>query len=103
MRAFAASLLALVLLIGTAAPLLAEDVHVKGYMRRDGTYVQPHMRSAPDSSYNNNWSTAPNINPYTGQQGTRAPHVPDTQWGQPLGGFGNTGDLNLGGTQRRGR
>jgi hypothetical protein len=30
------------------------------------------MRSAPDSRYNNNWSTSPNINPYTantGQQG----------------------------------
>ena len=70
MRAFAASLLALVLLIGTAAPLLAEDVHVKGYYRSDGTYVQPHMRSTPDSSYKNNWSTSPNVNPYTGERRT---------------------------------
>src|SRR6266566_2312467 len=75
MRAFAASLLALVLLIGTAAPLLAEDVHVKGYFLSDGTYVQPHMRSAPDSSYNN--KTQPNVNPYTGQQGTRQPRLYD--------------------------
>jgi len=95
MRAFAASLLALVLLIGTAAPLLAEDVHVKGYYRSDGTYVQPHMRSAPDSSYNNNWSTWPNINPHTGQQGTREPKVYDLNpsYQQPYGsqsGFGNS-------------
>jgi hypothetical protein len=99
MRAFAASLLALMLLLGTVAPLFAEDVHVKGYYRRDGTYVQPHMRSAPDSSYNNNWSTYPNVNPYTGQQGTREPRLYDSNPG--LGGQGS--DYGLGGTQRRGR
>jgi hypothetical protein len=49
------------------APILfAGKVSVRGYHRRDGTYVQPHMRSASDSSYNDNWSTYPNINPYTG-------------------------------------
>src|SRR2546428_1010848 len=98
------ALLALVLIIGGwCLPAFAgDDVYVHGYMRRDGTHVQPHMRSAPDSSYNNNWSTAPNVNPYTGQQGTRAPHVPDTQWGQPLGGLGNSGDMKSGGTGRRG-
>ena len=98
MRAFAASLLALGLLLGTAAPLLAEDVHVKGYYRSDGTYVQPHMRSAPDSSYSNNWSTSPNVNPYTGQQGTRQPRLYDNPG---LGGQGS--DYGLGGTQQRGR
>ena len=95
MRAFAASLL-----IGTAAPLLAEDVHVKGYYRSDGTYVQPHMRSAPDSSYNNNWSTSPNVNPYTGQQGTRQPRLNDSNPGY---GYGQGSDYGLGGTQQRGR
>lgn len=49
------------------------DTYVNGYYRKDGTYVQPHYRSSPDSSYNNNWSVKPNINPYTGQQGTRSP------------------------------
>lgn len=45
------------------------QVHVNGYTRRDGTYVQPHYRTAPDNSINNNYSTYPNTNPYTGQQG----------------------------------
>src|SRR5204862_189267 len=80
------SILSLLLLLGTAAPLLAQDVSVKGYYRRDGTYVQPHMRSTPDSSYNNNWSTYPNVNPYTGQQGTRQPRLYDPNPG--LGGQG---------------
>lgn len=49
------------------------DQYVRGYTRRDGTYVAPHWRSSPDKSYNNNWSVSPNVNPYTGQRGTRAP------------------------------
>jgi hypothetical protein len=49
------------------------DTYVRGHTRSNGTYVAPHYRSDADSSFNNNWSTAPNINPYTGQAGTRAP------------------------------
>lgn len=46
------------------------SVHVRGYTRKDGTYVAPHERSAPDSSKANNWSTKGNVNPYTGKPGT---------------------------------
>lgn len=46
-------------------------VHVRGYYRSSGTYVQPHYRSNPDGNFNNNWSTSPNVNPYTGSVGTR--------------------------------
>jgi opacity protein-like surface antigen len=49
------------------------DTYVQGYVRKDGTYVQPHYRSSPDSSYNNNWSVQPNVNPYTGEVGTKSP------------------------------
>jgi len=38
----------------------AGDVNVKGYTRRDGTYVQPHVRSAPDSSRANNYGPSYN-------------------------------------------
>ena len=47
------------------------DVHVRGYYRSNGTYVQPHYRSDPDGNRSNNWSTYPNVNPYTGRRGTR--------------------------------
>lgn len=33
----------------------ARDVHVNGYHRKDGTYVQPHIRSSPDSVKWNNY------------------------------------------------
>jgi hypothetical protein len=33
------------------------DVHVRGYYRDNGTYVQPHVRTAPDSNPCNNYSS----------------------------------------------
>ncbi len=49
-------------------------VAVQGYSRSNGTYLAPHHRSNPDHNFYNNWSTWPNVNPYTGQTGTR--HTP---------------------------
>jgi len=46
------------------------DTYVNGYYKSNGTYVQPHYRSDPDSSVSNNWSTKGNVNPYTGKAGT---------------------------------
>jgi uncharacterized protein YraI len=43
------------------------QVRVKGYYRKDGTYVQPHVRSNPDGNPYNNWSYPGNLNPYTGK------------------------------------
>jgi hypothetical protein len=45
-------------------------VSVKGYYRKDGTYVKPHYRSDPDGSKTNNWSYCGNVNPTTGEVGT---------------------------------
>jgi len=47
------------------------QVHVRGYTRKDGTYVAPHYRSNPDGIFSNNWSTQGNVNPYTGAVGTK--------------------------------
>lgn len=58
-------------LIALATPALAKSVFVQGYVRKDGTYVPPHVRTAPNNSTIDNWSTAPNVNPYTGEQGAQ--------------------------------
>jgi hypothetical protein len=50
------------------------SVSVRGYTRKDGTYVSPHYRSAPDGNPYNNWSYPGNVNPYTGKV---APGNPD--------------------------
>jgi hypothetical protein len=47
----------------------AGGVHVRGHVRKDGTFVQPHYRSAPDGAFYNNWSTNGNVNLYTGEDG----------------------------------
>ena len=64
----------------------SSDVYVNGYQRRDGTYVQPHMRSAPDRDPSNNYSYPGNLNPYTGKV---APGNSGTHWGNH--GSGSTG------------
>lgn len=56
---------------GRNAP--AAPVSVSGHITSHGTYVAPHMRSAPDHNPYNNWSVKPNVNPYTGQPGTHEP------------------------------
>lgn len=61
------------------------QVYVQGHFRSDGTYVQPHYRSAPDSSKLNNYSTQGNVNPYTGKEGTVNPYNSTPQTQQPLG------------------
>jgi hypothetical protein len=63
--------------LGLFAPCFAEltdaasrggrGVSVRGYTRKDGTYVRPHTRSAPDGNPYNNYSFPGNYNPNTGK------------------------------------
>jgi len=46
---------------------------VRGYTKKNGTYVQPHHQTNPNHTQRDNWSSKPNVNPYTGKQGTRTP------------------------------
>ena len=43
------------------------DVNVRGYFRKDGTYVVPHIRTAPDGDPTNNYSFPGNYNPNIGK------------------------------------
>ena len=49
---------------------LARDTHVNGYYRQNGTYVQPHYRTAPNNTKTDNYSYHGNVNPYTGEVGS---------------------------------
>lgn len=55
----------------TAISFAQGSSRVRTYVKRDGTIVQSHRRTNPDRSFNNNWSTKPNTNPYTGATGTK--------------------------------
>lgn len=63
------------------------DTKVRGYTRRDGTYVQPHYRSDSNRTKMDNWSTCGNTNPYTGKSGHKNPY-----------GSGSTNNSNCSGS-----
>ncbi|MGB4349387.1 MAG: hypothetical protein WBJ38_07640 [Limnohabitans sp.] len=44
---------------------------VNGYVKKNGTYVQPHHATNPNQTQKDNWSSKPNVNPYTGKTGTK--------------------------------
>ena len=81
------------------APAIAgADQYVNGYTKGNGTYVPGHMRSSPNSTTSDNWSTKGNTNPYTGQKGTRSqsgssgygygqPQQRSRQSSSPYGGY----------------
>ncbi len=41
--------------------------------KRTGSYTQPHVRTSPNRTKTDNWSTRGNVNPYTGKKGTKNP------------------------------
>lgn len=75
------ALIGIMALLGASA--VNAQVHVRGYTRSNGTYVAPYVRSAPDNSIHNNYSTVPNVNPYSGKVGTVNPYAPSSLYSAP--------------------
>jgi hypothetical protein len=46
---------------------------VRGHTTKNGTYVAPHYQTNPNGTKSDNWSTKGNVNPITGQPGTKNP------------------------------
>ena len=46
------------------------DDYVRGYTRKDGTYVAPHRQTEPNQHRYDNYSSQGNSNPYTSKKGT---------------------------------
>jgi hypothetical protein len=61
-------------LLAISASAIAADIYVHPYSTRDGTYVEGHHRTTPNSTRLDNYSTQGNTNPWTGQQGTVNPY-----------------------------
>jgi len=69
-----------IILVALFAPALAfarghshsgSRVYVSSHVTKRGTYVPAHVRTAPDHSRANNWTTKGNVNPSTGKAGTK--------------------------------
>lgn len=63
------------------------DVSVRGYFRKDGTYVQPHTRSRPDGNPYNNYGFPGNYNPNKGEISGGDPDKYLERYYQKKGGF----------------
>jgi len=75
MKIIATGVFALVLSAGASAQYSA-PVQVQGHTTREGVYVPPHVRTAPNETRTDNWSSRPNVNPYNGRAGTVDPYAP---------------------------
>lgn len=51
----------------------SQSTTVRGYTKKDGSYVAPHQRTNPNGTQRDNWSSKPNYNPYTGKEGKKEP------------------------------
>ena len=49
------------------------STYVSGYFKSNGSYVNGYYRTMPNGTINDNFSTYPNFNPFTGIQGTIQP------------------------------
>ena len=57
-----------------AVPSFAADHAVKGYVKKDGTYVAPTLATNPNATKVDNYSSKGNVNPATGKEGTVEPY-----------------------------
>jgi opacity protein-like surface antigen len=62
--------------LGASSAIAQRTTRVDGYVRKDGTYVAPHVRTTPNTTTSDNWSTRGNVNPYNGKEGTVDPYQP---------------------------
>ena len=58
---------AIIALAALSAPASAADTYVDGYYRSNGTYVQPHYRTAPNGNPYDNYNYPGNYNPNRGR------------------------------------
>ena len=65
------TLISLVFILGLIQTVAAQNtIYVQGHTKKNGTYVQPYYKTSPNATKLDNFSTKPNLNPYTGKTGT---------------------------------
>ena len=47
------------------------SVYVKGHVNKSGKYVKSHHKSSSNKMKQDNWSSKGQVNPYTGEKGTK--------------------------------
>lgn len=80
-------LLSVTVLALIASSAIAGQSMTSGYIKQNGTYVAPSVRTTPDANPYNNYSTRGNTNPYTGSAGTRDPAKVQQNYAPSNGGI----------------
>ncbi|MCL5781812.1 MAG: hypothetical protein M1459_00410 [Patescibacteria group bacterium] len=62
-------ILLLIAVLFGSANFAQAATHVRGYFRKNGTYVMPYYRSDKNYIKFDNWSYHGNINPFTSKRG----------------------------------
>jgi hypothetical protein len=79
-----------VLVCGVVSFSAWADQSVRGYTRKDGTYVAPHYRSDANQHRYDNYGSKGNYNPYTGEKGYgRHEYTNPPAYNQPRSGSGS--------------
>lgn len=94
MKTLFVAVVSVLLFVGAA---FAKDVYVDGYIKDNGTYVEPYHRTSPDSSSTNNYSSEGNYNPYTGKAGSDSNSYTPKNNSYSSGLGGSTSGNSLGG------
>ena len=69
---------AFVSLIGYSQTTNPKTEHIHGYIKSNGTYVEPHYQTKPNKTTKDNWSTKGNTNFETEKSGTKSPTYNNT-------------------------
>ena len=70
-------------ILGLISLMASAQQYVQGYCRSDGTCVSGYFKSEPNGTAADNYGTAGNLNPNTGQISTRELEIPNT-WSNPV-------------------
>ncbi|WP_374166536.1 hypothetical protein [Arcticibacter sp. MXS-1] len=63
------------------------QVYVSGYFRKDGSFVAGHYKTVQNETNRDNFTTRPNVNPYTGKPGYIEPDTKSTYQSSPYTGY----------------
>lgn len=60
-----------IVLPSTAQSVNSSSRYQRGYVKKNGTYVQGHYKTRSNRTNHDNYSTQSNVNPYTNEKGKR--------------------------------
>ena len=73
MKTLLSTIAAVIFSICLHAQVNSSYTYVNGYYKSNGTYVDGYYKTTPNYTNRDNYSTYPNVNPWTGSYGTVQP------------------------------